>query len=143
MRMTSSLYLVGALGVALATGAATAQAQDSKSWGPKHTTYWSTESTGTHEPGQFMQQPAMDPAAIQPTAQPGQQQMNYQPTGKRVTSQMRVRQPQTRLRQQQPAKPPMKEGMQPPPTERSDQPPGDAKPSAPPSQDQKPGQAPK
>ena len=142
MRMTSSLYLVGALGVALATGAATAQAQDSKSWGPKHTTYWSTESTGTHEPGQFMQQPAMDPAAIQPTAQPGQQQMNYQPTGKRVT-QMRVRQPQTRLRQQQPAKPPMKEGMQPPPTERSDQPPGDAKPSAPPSQDQKPGQAPK
>ena len=140
MRMTSSIYLVGALGVALAAGASTAQAQDSKSWGPNHTTYWSSTATGSHDPGKFMQQPTMDPAAIQPTTNLGQQQMNYQPAGKRVSAQMRVRQPQTRPRQQQPAvKPPMKEGKTPPPTERSDQPPGDAKPSAPPSQ----GQAPK
>jgi hypothetical protein len=140
MRMFSTL-LAGIAGLALVAGAPfSSQAQEgsSKSWGPKHTTFWSSDSTGSHDPGKFMQQPSMGPSAIQPTADPGQQQMNYQPTGKRVTSQMRVRQPQTRLRQQQPAKPPMKQGTQPPPTERSDQPPSDAKPSAPPSQGEPP-----
>jgi hypothetical protein len=133
-----STLLAGLAGLALVAGAPfSSQAQSSKSWGPKHTTYWSTEATGEHEPGKFMQTQAMTPPAVQPAAQPGQR-MYYQPQGKRVRAQQRVRQPQTRLRQQQPQMKPGEPTQGTPPAERTDQPPADAKPSAPPSQGQQP-----
>jgi hypothetical protein len=130
MRMYSTL-LAGALGLALAAGASTVQAQSSTSWGPKHTTFWSSDSTGKYQEGQFMQpsQPMAQPVATQLQDQPRQKRMFYQAPGKRA---------QMRLRQQQPGTKPAKPGdpAAAPPTERGAQPPGDVKPSAPPSGEQ-------
>ncbi len=114
MRIFSTL-LAGAVGLALAAGApVSSQAQEGKSWGPKHTTYWSTPATGTHEPGKFMDQQQMtQPAGTQ-------QPMQFAPQQRRAKAPMRVKQPQARVRQQQP-------------TQRPGQPPAEAKPSAPPS----------
>jgi hypothetical protein len=138
MRMYSSI-LAGLAGLALVAGAPfSSQAQSSKSWGPKHTTYWSTEATGMHDPGKFMA-PTMLPTAqppvtqIQYRQQTRQQRMYYQPAGKRVRAQMRVRQQQPGMR---PGQPPANQG--PPPAERTDQPPPNTSPGAPPSQGQQP-----
>jgi hypothetical protein len=129
MRMYSTL-LAGALGLALAAGASTAQAQSSTSWGPKHTTFWSSDSTGKYEPGQFMGQ------STQPMAQPaGTQLMQDQPRQKRMFYQAPGKRAQMRVRQQQPGMKPGKPGdpAAAPPAERGAQPPSDVKPSAPPS----------
>ncbi len=135
MRMYSTL-IAGALGLALAAGATTAQAQSS--WGPSHTTYWNSDSTGKFEPGQFMQQ------STQPTAQPaGTQLLQDQPRQKRMFYQAPNKRAQMRLRQQQPGTKPMKPGdpAAAPPAERGAQPPGDVKPSAPPTQGEPPKQS--
>jgi hypothetical protein len=117
------LVLAAAASLALATAAHAQQ-----SWGPKHTTYWSSEATGKFAPGQFMTStiPLMQPPAdVRMQAPVRQQRMYYQPANKRMRAPMRVR-------QQQPG-----------------QPPAEAKPSAPPTdgqprmQNQQPGQVPK
>lgn len=122
------LALGAAASLVLAAGAAQAQ----QSWGPKHTTYWSSDATGKFAPGQFMTStmPVMQPPAAPAMQAPmRQQRMYYQPANKRMRAPMRVR-------QQQP-------GAQPA------QPPADAAPSAPPTQGetpmqgQQPGQVPK
>jgi hypothetical protein len=144
MRMYSTL-LAGLAGLALAAGASSGQAQE-RSWGPKHTTFWSSDATGKHDPGKFMDtgmQPTTQPSVIQVQDQPRarQQRMYYQPTGKKVRAQMRVRQQQPGIK---PGQPPANQGT--PPAERSDQPPPNTSPGAPPSQGQPPakqGQQPK
>ena len=126
------IVLTAAASLVIAAGAAQAQ----QSWGPKHTTYWNSDSTGKFEPGQFMATtmlPTAQPATtqIQMRTQMRPQRMYYQQPGKRVRAPMRVRQQQ----------PPMKQGQPPqgaPPAERTDQPPADAKPSAPPTQGEPP-----
>ncbi len=128
------IVLSAAASLALVAGVPAAQAQ--QSWGPKHTTYWSSDSTGKHEPGKFMQ-PSVTTIAVQPAAQ---RRMFYQGPGKRVKAVKVQKRQAMRLRQQQPAqpgKPPMDPGAQ-PPAERSAQPPADAKPSAPPTQGRQP-----
>ena len=133
MRMYSTL-LAGALGLALVAGATTAQAQSS--WGPSHTTYWSSDSTGKYEPGQFMT------PSTQPMAQPaGTQLMQDQPRQKRMFYQAPGKRAQMRVRQQQPA---MKPGdpAAAPPAERGAHPPSDVKPSAPPTQGEPPAKQP-
>jgi hypothetical protein len=123
------VLLAGAMGLALA-GASTAQAQSSTSWGPKHTTFWSSDSTGKFESGQFMT--PSTPAMVQPVTgqQPDMraptrpQRMYYQAPGKKIRAQMRPRQQQPGM------KPGAPEGAQPP----------DAKPSAPPARGQTPPQ---
>ena len=127
------LVLAAAASLALATAAHAQQ-----SWGPKHTTYWSSEATGKFAPGQFMTStiPLMQPPAdVRMQAPVRQQRMYYQPAGKRVRTQMRVRQQQPNMR---PGQPPANQGT--PPAERGEQPPADAEPSAPPSQGQPPMQ---
>lgn len=127
--MRIHVLLAGAMGLALA-GASTAQAQSGTSWGPKHTTYWNSDSTGKHEPGAFMTpgMPMAQPATMQQDmrAPVRPQRMYYQAPGKKVRAQMR-------LRQQQPG---MKPGA---PPEGAEQPPN-VKPSAPPSRGQQPPQ---
>jgi hypothetical protein len=136
-------FVLAAASLALAAGAAQAQ----QSWGPKHTTYWSSDATGKYQPGQFMTSAmpvVQPPAAPQMQAPARQQRMYYQPAAKRMRAPMRVRQQQPGMR---PGQPPANQGM--PPAERGEQPPADAKPSAPPSQgqppmqNQQPGQVPK
>lgn len=136
-------------GFALAAGlpfASLAQQGAAKSWGPSHTTYWSTEATGNIEPGKSFDIPMV---ATQPAAQAGPQRLYYRPPAKRTRATTPGARPgaQMRPRQQQqkpakPAQPPTDQGAQ-PPAERGQQPPADAKPGAPPSGQQPEGEQPK
>ena len=119
------VLLAGAMGLALA-GTAAAQAQE-KSWGSKTTTYWSSDSTGKYEPGQFMtpSTPQAQPTAMQQDMRaPARttQRMFYQAPGKGKVVRAKMR-----PRQQQPGMTPGT-GAQPP----------DVKPSAPPARGQQP-----
>jgi hypothetical protein len=118
------LVLGAAASIVLAAGAARAQ----QSWGPKHTTYWSSDATGKFAPGQFMTStmPVMQPpAAPEMQAPVRQQRMYYQPANKRMRAPMRVR-------QQRPGQPPAEAAPSGPPTD-----------GQPPMQNQQPGQVPK
>ncbi len=122
------LVLGAAASLVLAAGAAQAQ----QSWGPKHTTYWSSDATGKFAPGQFMTStmPVMQPlAGPQMQAPVRQQRMYYQPANKRMRAPMRVRQQQPGAR---PGQPPAEAAPSAPPTE-----------GRPPMQNQQPGQVPK
>jgi hypothetical protein len=122
------LILGAAASLVLAAGAAQAQ----QSWGPKHTTYWSSDATGKFAPGQFMTstlpvtQPPTAPAMRAPARQ---QRMYYQPANTRMRAPMRVRQQQPGAR---PGQPPAEATPSAPPTE-----------GQPPMRNQQPGQAPK
>src|SRR5689334_17716319 len=106
-----SLALTAAASLALAAGAAHAE----QSWGTKNTTYWSSEATGTYEPGQFVTttmpttQPPVTQVQMQTPAR--QQRMYYQPAHKRVRAPMRVRQQHPNMAPGQPGdqnQPPMR-----------------------------------